>query len=81
MSASLTDTSVFMLERKRTSRGATGAMTSRVAHQILVCWPGTSVASMVVTPLAEERLVIRSRRELYVGVIAEDFERESDAAC
>src|ERR1043166_1519859 len=58
-SDSLTEKRVLMSERKRTSRGTLGVVTSRVVHQTVAVTPGTSVASMEVWPLEEERLVIR----------------------
>jgi hypothetical protein len=59
ISDSLTETSVFMSDRKRTSFGTTGAAASRVVHQIFACTPGTSVASMEVWPFAEDLAVIK----------------------
>ena len=58
IAASLTETSVLTSERKRTSRGATGATLSRAAHQMDAVRPGARVASMVVCPPLEARLVI-----------------------
>src|SRR5437879_12058994 len=58
-SASLTETSIFTSERKRTSLGTTGAAVSRVVHQMFAGCPGTSVASMAVCPLSDDLEVMR----------------------
>ena len=53
------ETKVFTSERKRISRGTTGAAISRVVHQMFAGCPGDRMASILVWPFSDVRLVIR----------------------
>src|SRR5678816_1399794 len=53
-----TATTVFIVERNRTSRCVAGAAISRVVHQTFTCLPGSRLASMIVCPLRLVLLVI-----------------------